>query len=153
MAKSTFVSFDIRGREELKALFNRAGKKADNLRVPLKQAGQLMMGSIDKNFRAEGRPTKWSPLSEMTLSMRRKHGRGAKILQDTGKGKTSITPKIVSNKVLKIGTDVKYMAIHQTGRTIRRNIKIPKRTFLLFQEDDDKNIVNIFAEYLEEIIK
>jgi len=40
------------------------------------------------------------------------------------------------------------MATHQTGKG-----RIPKRTFLLFQDEDNKNIVKIFSEYLGEIIK
>jgi len=41
------------------------------------------------------------------------------------------------------------MHVHQDERTA----KIPQRKFLLFQEDDKKNIVNIFTEYLEEITR
>jgi phage gpG-like protein len=41
------------------------------------------------------------------------------------------------------------MHVHQKARTA----KIPQRKFLLFQEDDKKNIVNIFTEYLEEITR
>ena len=141
-------SFKIENNEKVKALLKKAGSKAKNLRVPLKRAGILMVGSIDKNFRAEGRPDKWTPLSDMTLSMRRKNGRGAKILQDTGRGKGSMAYKVISNKQVEIGTDVGYMATHQTGKG-----RIPQRKFLLFQDEDNKNIVKIFSEYLGEIIK
>ena len=141
-------SFEIENNEQIKALLKKAGDKGKDLRVPLKRAGILMVGSIDKNFRAEGRPDKWTPLSDMTLAMRRKHGRGAKILQDTGHGKGSIVYKVISNQQVEIGTDVGYMATHQTGKG-----RIPQRKFLLFQDEDNKNIVKIFSEYLGEIIK
>ena len=141
-------SFNIENNKEIKALLKKAGDKAKDLRVPLKRAGILMVGSIDKNFRAEGRPDKWTPLSDMTLAMRRKHGRGAKILQDTGHGKGSIVYKVISNQQVEIGTDVGYMATHQTGKG-----RIPQRKFLLFQDQDNANIVKIFVEYLGEIIK
>jgi len=99
----------------------------------------------------------WTSLSDMTLAMRRKHGKGAKILQDTGRGKGSIDYKVISNQQVEIGTDVGYMGIHQTGGTVRMfgktKVKIPKRKFLLFQSEDDKNIVKIFTEYLGEIIR
>ena len=149
-------SFEIENNEQIKALLKKAGDKGKDLRIPLKRAGILMVGSIDKNFRAEGRPDKWTPLSDMTLAMRRKHGKGAKILQDTGRGKGSMAYKVISNKQVEIGTDVGYMATHQTGKTIRlgkRTIRIPQRKFLLFQSEDDKNIVKIFTEYLGEIIR
>ena len=148
MTNGAVFSFNIENNEQIKALLKKAGDKAKDLRIPLKRAGILMVGSIDKNFRAEGRPDKWTPLSDMTLSLRRKNGRGAKILQDTGRGKGSMAYKVISNKQVEIGTDVKYMATHQTGKG-----RIPKRTFLLFQDEDNKNIVKIFSEYLGEIIK
>jgi len=151
------IEYNISGDEKVKALLKKAGDKAKDLRIPLKRAGILMLGSIDKNFRAEGRPDKWTPLSDMTLSMRRKNGKGAKILQDTGHGKGSIVYKPISNTKAQVGTDVKYMGIHQTGGTVKMfgkgTVKIPKRKFLLFQDEDNKNIVKIFTEYLGELIK
>lgn len=185
MTNGALISYKIDGDEKVKALLKKAGNKAKDLKIPLKRCGILMLSSIDKNFRAEGRPKKWAPLSPMTIAMRRKEGKGAKILQDTGHGKGSIVYKVVSNQKVQIGTNLDYMRIHQTGgsikipaRTIRpvkakalhwisdgkdvfamivhqkaRTAKIPQRKFLLFQEDDKRNIVKIFTEYLEEITK
>jgi len=187
MTNGALISYEIKDDEKVKALLKQAGEKAKDLRIPLKRAGILMLGSIDKNFRAEGRPTKWTPLSPMTIAMRRKEGKGAKILQDTGHGRGSIVYKVVSNQEVQIGTPLEYMAIHQTGGTINipardiypvkaralhwvdpgtgedifamhvhqkaRTAKIPQRMFLLFQEEDKTNIVKIFTEYLEEIVK
>ncbi len=187
MANGALISYEIKNDEKVKALLRKAGDKAKDLRVPLKRCGILMLSSIDKNFRAEGRPKRWAPLSPMTIAMRRKKGRGAKILQDTGHGKTSIVYKVVSNVKVQIGTPLGYMRKHQEGGTIKipardiypvrakvlhwvdpgtgedvfamhvhqkaRTAKIPQRKFLLFQEDDKKNIVRIFTEYLEEIVK
>jgi phage gpG-like protein len=187
MANGALISYEIKDDDKVKALLRKAGDKAKDLRIPLKRCGILMLSSIDKNFRSEGRPKRWAPLSPMTIAMRRKRGKGAKILQDTGKGKGSIVYKVVSNQEVQIGTNLGYMKIHQTGgsikipaRTIRpvkakvlhwvdpktgedifsmvahqkaRTAKIPQRKFLLFQENDKKNIVRIFTEYLEEITK
>jgi phage gpG-like protein len=185
MAEGALITYEIQNDEKVRLLLKQAGDKAKNLRIPLKRAGILMLGSIDKNFRAEGRPTKWAPLSEMTLARRRKEGRGAKILQDTGLGKGSIVYEVVSDQEVQIGTPLEYMKIHQEGGTINlpprdiypvnakalhwisdgkdvfamhvhqeaRTVKIPKRQFLLFQEEDKTNIVKIFTEYLEEVIK
>jgi phage gpG-like protein len=186
MTNGALISYEIKNDEKVKALLKKAGNKAKDLKVPLKRCGILMLRSVDKNFRAEGRPKRWAPLSPMTIAMRRKKGKGAKILQDTGKGKGSIVYKVVSNQKVQIGTGLDYMRIHQTGgsikipaRTIRpvkakalhwissagedvfamvvhqkaRTARIPQRKFLLFQEDDKKNIVKIFTEYLEEITR
>jgi len=179
------ISYEIKDDEKVKALLKKAGDKAKNLRIPLKRAGILMLGSIDKNFREEGRPEKWAPLSPMTIAMRRKEGKGAKILQDTGIGRGSIVYEVVSDQEVQIGTRLDYMRIHQKGGSVKipprdiypvkakalhwvsdgkdvfamhvhqkeRTVKIPQRKFLLFQEEDKTNIVKIFTEYLEEVIK
>ena len=47
-------------------------QELDHLAVPLKKSGLIMLRSIDRNFREQGRPKKWVPLSPTTLSMRRK---------------------------------------------------------------------------------
>jgi len=187
MTNGALISYEIKNDEKVKALLKKAGDKAKNLRIPLKRCGILMLSSIDKNFKAEGRPTRWAPLSPMTIAMRRKKGRGAKILQDTGMGKGSITYEVVSDQKVQIGTRRDYMRIHQEGGSIKipardifpvkaralhwvdpksgedvfamhvhqdeRTAKIPQRKFLLFQEDDKTNIVRIFNDYLEEIIR
>ena len=187
MTNGALISYEIKHDEKVKALLKKAGDKAKDLRIPLKRCGILMLSSIDKNFREEGRPTRWAPLSPMTLAMRRKEGKGAKILQDTGHGKGSIVYEVVSNQKVQIGTNLGYMKIHQEGGSIKipprdiypvkarvlhwvdpgtgedvfamhvhqkaRTAKIPQRKFLLFQEEDKKNIVSIFTEYLEEITR
>jgi len=123
MTNGALISYEIKNDEKVKALLKKAGNKAKDLRVPLKRCGILMLRSIDKNFRAEGRPKRWTPLSPMTIAMRRKKGRGAKILQDTGHGKGSIVYKVVSNQKVQIGTPLDYMRKHQEGGSI----KIPAR--------------------------
>ena len=187
MTNGALISYEIKNDEKAKALLKKAGNKAKDLRIPLKRCGILMLRSVDKNFRAEGRPTRWAPLSPMTLAMRRKEGKGAKILQDTGMGKGSIVYEVVSDQKVQIGTRLDYMRKHQEGATINipardiypvkaralhwvdpgtgedvfvmhvhqkaRTAKLPQRKFLLFQEDDKKNIVKIFTEYLEEIVR
>ena len=187
MTNGALISYEIKNDDKVKALLKKAGNKSKDLRIPLKRCGILMLRSIDKNFRAEGRPKKWAPLSPMTIAMRRKEGRGAKILQNTGMGKGSIVYEVVSNQKVQIGTPLDYMRIHQTGGSIKipardiypvrakvlhwvdpgtgedvfamhvhqkaRTAKIPQRKFLLFQEEDKKNIVRVFTEYLEEITR
>lgn len=180
------VRYEFEGDDELKRLMQDIKAKGKNLSVPMKRAGVLMLGSIGKNFDAQGRPDKWSPLSQWTLDRRRKEGKGAKILQDTGRLKQSMSYKLEGDNEVAIGTNVEYARIHNEGGTVRipamtirpknasvlhwvdkggndvfaksvkmpaRTVKIPKRTFLMFQEEDKENIVKIFSEYLEEITK
>lgn len=114
---------DVKGDKEIKALFNRIKSKGGDLKKPLKRACVLMIGSIDKNFRAEGRPSKWAKLAPMTIAMRRKKGKGAKILQDKGGLKGSFAYKVTSKQQAYVGTKYKWAGLHQKGGTI----KIPAR--------------------------
>lgn len=85
-------------------------KAIEEVDIPLKRAGIYMVGSIDRNFEAEGRPKRWIRLSPMTIEMRR-HGEGrgtARILQDTGRLRASITYEIVGSDGIKIGTNIPY---------------------------------------------
>ena len=69
MTNGALISYEIKNDEKVSALLKQAGEKAKDLRIPLKRAGILMLGSIDKNFREEGRPTRWVPLSPMTIAI------------------------------------------------------------------------------------
>lgn len=134
-------------------------KKTDNLFIrignasqkpplsALKQIGITMIASVDKNFEYEGRPVRWAPLSAMTLAMRRNRNKAsAKILQDTGNLRRSITYDIREDgEAVAIGTSVPYAAIHQYGGKIR----IPARTIVPKKAKALRFIVNgkeVFAK-------
>ena len=139
------VEFDSNAKE-LSVFMKSANDKLDIMTVPLKKTGIYMLGSIDKNFRYEGRPDKWAPLKPATISARRKKGGGAKILQNTGRLKQDINPKYTPFSV-SIGTNVEYGKFHQFGAP-RENI--PKRRFLMFQESDKKTINRIFKDHVKD---
>lgn len=97
---------------------------------PLKQCGIQVMRSVDLNFKAEGRPNKWKPLSGLTL-MNRRSGSG-KILQDNAKLKQSIVDASkgaaggiysLTKDTLKVGTNLVYANIHQYGGVIKAKNK------------------------------
>lgn len=52
--------------------------------------GQLLLGAVEDVVEMEG--PGWPPLAEATLAQRRKQGRGAKMLQDTGVMMGSLSP-------------------------------------------------------------
>jgi phage gpG-like protein len=130
----------------------KAGSRAKNLTPALKKAGVLMQRSINQNFREEGRPVKWRKLSQATIRARRKGpGAGsAKILQDTGRGRMSVTTKGAFGSIyrldaqsLVLGTNIGYMAKHQKGEDV------PKRVFLLFQEQDKRQISELMLRHMK----
>jgi phage gpG-like protein len=136
------------------------------------EAGAYMLGSIEDNFRAQGRPQKWQGLAASTLAAKRglrgagkgrlrdKQGRYAKnkssdaqILIDTARLKNSIAFKVIGGGVgVEIGTNVKYGARHQFGYPKgegRGHAETPARKFLLFQRADLEYIgEKIFKRHL-----
>lgn len=110
-----------------------------------------MLGSIEKTFRAQGRPKKWQPLSAKTLA-RRRRGRGkggAQILIDKGLLKNAHSYRLTSD-ASEIGTN-KVQAPRQhfgyPGGKGRGRSKTPARPWLMFQTEDVREIAEIFSRH------
>lgn len=144
--------------DEVNAGLDGLRRRLDSLRVPLERAGVYMHGSVDRNFREQGRPVRWRPLSEATIRQRRRGaGVGApRILQDNGILRASVTSKTgrgsvyrLSDARLEFGTNLAYANTHQRGDPSRG---IPARPFLLIHDEDERAIEQIFADWLGEMI-
>ena len=167
-----YVETEDRGG--LEDLIVRTNRRMENTQPILKIIGQYMLGSIDRNFEMQGRPSRWTPLAPSTIAGRRnKNKKSIKILQDTGLLRGSITYKADKN-TLAVGTNVHYAPYHQFGAKIpamtivprrakalrfmigdkvvyatkvKQKAKIiPARPFLLFQEEDKEIIGDIFLD-------
>lgn len=124
-------------------------------------AGAYMLGSIEQNFRAQGRPEKWKGLAASTLAARARRGKrrrkaatgSAQILIDKARLKNSINYKVIGGGTgVAIGTNVVYARRHQLGFPKgkgRGHSFTPARPFLLFQDEDIKYIgSNIFGRHI-----
>jgi phage virion morphogenesis protein len=91
-----------------------------DLRPAMKQIGEFMLSETDENFREERDPQggQWQKLSPSYLRWKQRSGKIPKILQLRGRLRKSITYKAESDRV-SIGTNVKYAATHQLGKTAR----------------------------------
>lgn len=131
-------------RQKLKAI-------ADGLRDmrPLWQAvgmyvqRQTIKERFDKEQSPEGQ--KWKPLAPATLKQRSaKHKTGhARILQDTGELRRSITYEAEPNSV-RVGTSLKYARTHQFGRG-----NIPARLFLGVNDEEKQHIISMLGAYIK----
>lgn len=131
------IEFTIKSTRGVEATFKKLEHQLAKTDPMLAQAGMYMLGSIDKNFRAQGRPSKWQGLSPMTKAFRRKGkgGGSAKfaILQDTGRLKGSISAKVYARttaNAVTVGTNIEYAPLmHFGGMTKGKtfNIKSHKR--------------------------
>lgn len=91
----------------------------------LEQIGLVLIRSVGQNFKAGGRPVRW----EKSQRARRESGQ---TLIDTARLKNSITKK-VTGKTLRVGTNVKYAAIHQLGGRISKNAVVRRHWRILRQ--------------------
>lgn len=130
---SAAIEFDVQlDTSIIEAIVRSITNAGRTLEKPLAQAGVYMHGSINRNFKAQGRPTSWKGLSKRTLAQRRR-GRGvgtAQILQDTGILRASVSSRTARGSVwqlkhdsIKVGTNVAYAGTHQHGRKAIPNVK------------------------------
>ena len=149
------MSAAIKGIEQVLNRFLIIEASVKNLEPAFRASGVYMLGSIEKNFKAQGRPAKWQALAPSTLRQRRKgKGQGgAQILIDTAALKSSVTSAFeATNSQMKIGTNkVQAARMHfgYPGGSGRGHSKTPARPFLLFQTEDADAIEMIFNRHLK----
>lgn len=120
MAKSGIEIQVVIKDKEVKRLLKQIEKRGMNLSPLFKRYAILMTRSFADNFRAEGRPNKWKPLSKNTVAGRRKGSK--RILQDKGFLRQSVLSRSGPGNIrkqtkdsLKMGTRNKTAPFHQNG--------------------------------------
>lgn len=126
-------------------------KKAENLRPVMKNIAGILAYSTEENFKSEGRPDKWKDLADSTKKQREKKGHWpGQILQVTGQLASSINTYYDNDSAV-IGSNLEYAAIHQLGGQTGKNksVDIPARPYILLQQEDEKNIIDVITDYLK----
>ena len=154
--------------EEAAARLRGVESRGENLAPVLRAFGQYLLGSIERNFAAGGRPTAWEPLKLATkvawhtrrsswwskgggmTAKGRAAWEGRKPLTDTGRLRRSIQVAEVTPRSVTIGTNLVYAAIHQFGGLAGRGrkVRIPARPYLVFQEEDVRRAEEMLLAYL-----
>ena len=108
----------------------------------LRAVADLAEQTIQRNFTAGGRPTKWAAL---------KHRYGQP-LRDTGRLMNSISAQPVGDRTVLVGTNVVYAAIHNFGGKAGRGRKvtIPQREFMVIPEDEIGDIQDLLQNWIVE---
>ena len=123
-------------------------QKSENLRPLMKNIAGIFASATEENFKNEGRPDKWTELSEATKKQRTKQKKWpGQILQVSGQLASSISTQYDDESAV-IGSNLDYAAIHQLGGQAGKNkkVEIPARPYLKLTEDD-------FDEILQETVK
>ena len=144
---------DIQGLNALIRRISQLATDTKHVERPLKAAGAYMLGSIEKNFRAQGRPRKWKELAPSTIRGRRRgKGRGSpRILIDKARMKNQISFRVISEPGVEIGLNAVQAARQHFGfpqGSGPGHAATPARPFLMFQQEDISEIQNIFKRHL-----
>jgi phage virion morphogenesis protein len=109
------IDYKVENIEAINELLKKTIYRLQNTRAMYAKIAVLMKQNIDRNFIRQGTERgPWAPLSPTTLMRRRKQGRGAKILIDTGLLRASILP-VYTDDYAAVGTNLKYARTHQFG--------------------------------------
>ncbi|MBL7998878.1 MAG: phage virion morphogenesis protein [Candidatus Kapabacteria bacterium] len=125
------------------------------------EIGQLMERSIQKNFDGEGRygevidgeydggGNKWKPFGAVTIARRKKKGYyPGKILQQTGATKGSVIATASKGGILTLASQTVYSSYLHYGTK-----RMAARPFLVVQEEDREQILNVYAEFIQERLR
>ena len=126
-------------------------QKSENLRPLMKNIAGIFAYSTEENFKNEGRPDKWTELSESTIKQRTKKKQWpGMILQVSGQLASSVNTYYDNDSAV-IGSNLEYAAIHQLGGQAGRNksVEIPARPYLNLTDDDFEEIMDTVNDYLK----
>ncbi len=126
-------------------------KRGENLRPLMKNIAGIFASSTEENFKEEGRPDKWTELTEITKENRKKKDKWpGQILQVEGQLASSVNTQYHDHSAV-IGSNLDYAAIHQLGGKAGRNkkVEIPARPYLKLTDDDFEEILQQITLYLK----
>ncbi len=116
-------------------------------RLPIRRMMVIGYRSVLRNFKEQGRPEKWAPLSEAYLESRPER-RGGMILQDTGHHlRDTVKSAALGRFDFMVFTRSKIAPFHDHGDQMSGG-KMPNRPFMVWQDEDIKSIEDILADHL-----
>ena len=137
--------------KEVKSRLLDLAQRSENLRPLMKNIAGIFAYSTEENFKNEGRPDKWTELSESTIKQRTKNKQWpGMILQVSGQLASSVNTYYDNDSAI-IGSNLEYAAIHQLGGQAGRNksVEIPSRPYLNLTDDDFEEIMDTVNDYLK----
>lgn len=143
---------------ETNKLINELRQRMSDIGPVMDATRQIYQSGVQQRFIDQVDPDNqpWAQLSPVTLARRRKAGKGAQILRDTGVLMNSIQYKISGNTVT-LFTNLIYAGTHQYGAAkgayrAKPPIpwgNVPQRRFLGPNQDDNKAVAEMMNGYLK----
>ncbi len=125
-------------------------QRSENLRPLMKNIAGIFAYSTEENFKNEGRPDKWTELSESTIKQRTKNKQWpGMILQISGQLASSVNTYYDNDSAV-IGSNLDYAAIHQLGGQAGKNksVEIPARPYLKLTDENFEEILSMTENFL-----
>ncbi len=147
MTESIEIKID---NKEVESRLLDLAQRSENLRSLMKNITGIFAYSTEENFKNEGRPDKWTELSESTIKQRTKNKQWpGMILQVSGQLASSVNTYYDNDSAV-IGSNLKYAAIHQLGGQAGRNksVEIPARPYLKLTDEDFEEIIAATQNFL-----
>ena len=147
MSESIEIKLD---NKEVESRLLDLAQRSENLRSLMKNIAGIFAYSTEENFKNEGRPDKWTELSESTIKQRTKNKQWpGMILQISGQLASSVNTYYDNDSAV-IGSNLEYAAIHQLGGQAGRNksVEIPARPYLKLTDEDFEEIIAATQNFL-----
>ncbi len=147
MSESIEIKLD---NKEVESRLLDLAKRSEKLRPLMKNIAGVFAYSTEENFKNEGRPDKWTELSESTIKQRTKKKQWpGMILQVSGQLASSVNTYYDNDSAV-IGSNLEYAAIHQLGGQAGRNksVEIPARPYLQLTPEDFEEILSMTENFL-----
>ena len=140
------IGFEVEGVKQTSVAFDLYGKNLNDFRVPLEKSKDILMKAFQLNFETEGKTLgkPWAALSPKYALMKNQRFPGRKILQKTGKMKTSFSSIVTSVSATMFNT-ADYFGYHQS-RAPRKRLK--RRIMMRIDQTRNKAIFMEFTKFL-----
>lgn len=129
--------FRIEGVQEATRMLDTRGRRAKNLKAPLKQSAEYMEGRIDKNY--SGRGSLWGKWK------RRAKAYPWRILEKTGVMRDGFRSRVDSRQA-EIRNIQPYFKYHQSRSP--RKTALPRRIMMAIQAQEATEITKIFQRHI-----
>ncbi|MCA9667374.1 MAG: phage virion morphogenesis protein [Myxococcales bacterium] len=113
--------------------FDRAHRRAKDMRPAWQQVSRLVLQSIQRNFAEGGRPSRWAP---------RKDNLPHPLLIKSGRMLASLRARSGSN-FAEVSERAPYAIYHHTGTG-----RMPARKSVLLQPEDEREIVEVLEQHI-----
>lgn len=144
------IGIQIKGDEAVKSSIAKKHVKLGRRKTTNARAVIIVDRWIQKNFQTEGKPFGgWDRLQPVTIAGRRKKGKGAKILQDTGNLKDN-WKHFWNSAYGRIRSGTPYAKYHDSADERSR---LPRRQILPDEKHIIKDLIKLYGKWVGSVVK